>query len=128
MEQRRVWTSVQSIGVIGACSAFAYSISCLPNMEASDGPVLALVGAIIGFIGVLAGLILRPRVAEFERRGPPLPLICLRIATVGGLIAGAGWLIVVFISYRIGFPIAVIGIVTGVVGVVSGRILLASRR
>jgi hypothetical protein len=97
-------------------------------MEASEGPVLALVGAVIGVVGVLAGLMLRPGVAEFERRGPRLPLICLRIATVGGFIAGAGWLIVVFISYSIGFPVTVIGVITGVVGVVSGQIFVMSRR
>ena len=42
MEKRRVWPFVQSMCVIAGCSAFAYSISRLPQMDASDGLPLAL--------------------------------------------------------------------------------------
>jgi hypothetical protein len=127
MNSRGILSAVQSIGVVLGCAAIAYSLSRVPSMDSSSGPMLALIGGAIGLIGVGVGLIARPGVAEFERRHTARQLLGLRIAVPSGFVAAAGWLIAIFISAKVGYWVGLVGILVGICGIVIHNVSLARR-
>jgi hypothetical protein len=118
MKRRGILSIVQSLGVIAFCAAVAYSLSRFPNMELSDGPMLAFVGAALGLVGVCAGLFMRPSVQAYEARNTR-GLKWLRLTTVCLIVAAGAWLGSVLVpstAWNWVFFVAAIGGLIGILG------------
>ena len=122
MNRYAIVSVVQSVAVVAACAAVALSLAKVSGAESSSFLFMALGGAAMGLIGVVAGLMFRAPVQELERRRSPRQLLGLRIATVCFMVAVAGWLVAVFVSGSWGYWVVVAGVLGGCTGIVFHRL------
>jgi hypothetical protein len=125
MKRAAAITAIQSVAVILGCALVGLSLTRVPGGDPGDGLFMAVGGAILGAIGAVAGILARGPTREWEQSRSPRQLIGLRIATVGGIVAMVGWLVVVFLSSVVGRWIALVGIVSGGAGLIIHKLTRA---
>ena len=122
MNWRVVTTVVQSSVVVVGCGLIGLSLTRLPGGVPGDALTMALGGATLGLIGVAAGIMMRAPIHRLEQRTSSRYLLGLRIGTVGGIVAAAGWLLAVFVDGTLGYWGVALGILTGLAGLVVHRL------
>ena len=110
-------TWVIRFGVVLLFSLIGHSLTRLEGISPDDGIKFALVGAIFASIAVFIGALLRPTTRQLEQSRPSKHFSGLKIGVVGFFIALSGWLVAIYIHGKIGFGLAVIGMLSGVFGV-----------
>jgi uncharacterized protein YacL len=93
-----------------------HSLTRLEGISKDDGLEFALVSALFASIALFIGSKLRPVTNQLEDSRPKIHFLGLKVGVIGFIIALCGWLTAIYVNGRVGFILAVVGILSGFVG------------
>lgn len=108
--------AIVSVGLVAFFALIGLSLSRVVPSLADRSLETTVGGALLAVIALSIGHFFRNRISHFESSIPARKLKGLKVGTLGGLIAFSGLLVAIFISYQVGYWIAVLGIVIGFIG------------
>jgi hypothetical protein len=117
MERQSPLSRTSIFVVVIVCGVFGHSIGTVSGENGGESLRWALGGGVIGILGLVLSIALRPFVKNLEASRPPAQLLGMRIATLGGLLALSGWLIAIYVNGRVGYWVVALGVSIGGAGI-----------
>ena len=128
MERQESSSRISTLAVILVCGVLGHSIATVLGENGSGSLRWALGGGVIGVMGLIISVAVRPFVRNLESSRPPAQLLGMRIATVGFLLALSGWLIGVYLGSRIGYWMVALGVSIGGAGILVHNVNLLRKK